>query len=42
MALQPHMMAPVDSTLSKVISPEDMEVISMEFKKWAPMPGMEL
>lgn len=42
MALQPHMMAPADSTLSKVISPEDMEAISVEFKKWAPMPGMEL
>lgn len=42
MALQPHMMAPADSTLSKVISPEDMEAISAEFKKWAPMPGMEL
>ncbi|MDE6695403.1 MAG: TraB/GumN family protein [Muribaculaceae bacterium] len=40
--LQPHMMAPADSTLSKVISPQDMEVISVEFKKWAPMPGMEL
>ena len=42
MALQPHMIAPADSTLSKVISPEDMEAISAEFKKWAPMPGMEL
>lgn len=42
MAMQPHMMAPADSTLTKVISPEDFAVISEEFKKWAPMPGMEL
>ena len=42
MAMQPHMIAPADSTLSKVISPEDFTVISEEFKKWAPMPGMEL
>lgn len=42
MAMQPHMIAPSDSTLSKVISPEDFTIISEEFKKWAPMPGMEL
>ncbi len=42
MALQQHMVAPADSTLSKVISPEDMAVISEEFKKWAPMQGIEL
>lgn len=42
LAMQPHMMAPADSTLTKVISPEDFAVISEEFKKWAPMPGMEL
>lgn len=42
MAMQPHMVAPSDSTISKVISPEDYAVISEEFKKWAPMPGMEL
>lgn len=42
MKMQPHMMAPADSTISKVISPEDYAVISEEFKKWAPMPGMEL
>lgn len=41
-AMQPHMMAPADSTLTKVISPEDFAVISEEFKKWAPMQGMEL
>lgn len=42
MAMQPHMMAPADSTLSKIISPEDFTIISEEFKKWAPAPGMEL
>lgn len=40
--MQPHMMAPVDSTLTKVISPEDFTVISKEFEKWAPMQGMQL
>ena len=42
MAMQPYMMAPSDSTLSKILSPEDYELVSKEFKKWAPMPGMEL
>lgn len=42
MAMQSHMMAPADSTLSKVISKEDYDVINEEFKKWAPMPGMDL
>ena len=41
-AMQPHMLAPADSTLSKVIAPDDFAVISEEFKNWAPMPGMEL
>lgn len=36
------MMAPADSTLSKVISPEDFALISNEFKNWAPMEGMSL
>lgn len=42
MAMQPHMIAPADSTLSKVIPAEDFSVINEEFKKWAPMQGMEL
>lgn len=42
MKMQPFMIAPADSTLSKVISPEDMAVINEEFKKWTPMPGLEL
>ncbi len=42
MKMQPYMMAPQDSTLSKVISAKDFERINEEFKKWAPMPGMDL
>lgn len=42
MALQGHMMAPADSTLTKVIPSEDLAAISQTFKKYAPMPGMEL
>lgn len=42
MSMQPHMIAPTDSTLSKVISAEDFTIINEEFKKWAPAPGLEL
>ena len=42
LAMQGHMLAPSDSTLSKVISPEDYAVVNEQFKKWAPMPGMDL
>ena len=42
MAMQPHMLAPSDSTLSKVISPEDYAVVNEEFKKWSPVPGADL
>lgn len=42
MKMQPYMLAPSDSTLSKVIAPDDFKRINEEFKKWAPMPGMEL
>ncbi len=42
MAMQPYMIAPADSTLSKVISPEDFTIVNEEFKKVAPMPGMDL
>ncbi len=41
-AMQPHMMAPADSTLSKVISPLVYDKVNEEFKKLAPMPGMDL
>lgn len=42
MAMQPHMIAPPDSTLSDLISPEDFEVINEEFKKISPVPGGDL
>ena len=42
MALQPHMMAPADSTLSVLLAGEDMNVLNEQFKKWSPMPGMQL
>lgn len=41
-AMQPHMMAPADSTLSKVISADVYDKVNEEFKKLAPMPGMDL
>lgn len=41
-AMQPFMMAPADSTLSKVISPEDFAIIDKEFSNWTPLPGMNL
>ena len=42
MTLQPHMMAPADSTLSVMLAGEDMEMLNSQFQKWAPMPGMQL
>lgn len=42
MKMQPYMMAPQDSTLTKVISAEDLARINEEFKKWSPVPGMDL
>lgn len=41
-AMQPHMMAPADSTLSKVISADVYDKVNEAFKKLAPMPGMDL
>ena len=40
--MQPYMLAPQDSTLSKVIPAGDFARLNEEFKKWAPMPGMSL
>lgn len=40
--LRPFMMAPADSTLSKLISAEDMELLDEQFQKWSPVPGMKL
>ena len=42
LASQKYMMAPEDSTLSKLYSPEDFSRLNEEFKKWAPTPGMDL
>lgn len=42
MKMQPYMMANADSTLSKVIAPDDFARINVEFKKYAPIPGMDL
>ncbi len=42
MAMQPHMMAPADSTLTKVLPADEFPALNEEFKKWAPMQGMEL
>lgn len=41
-AMQPHMMAPADSTISKLVTPDDYTALNKEFEKWAPMPGMTL
>lgn len=41
-AMQPHMMAPADSTLSKVLSSDDYRYVSEVFPEYAPMPGMQL
>lgn len=40
--IQPHLTAPADSTLSKLISAEDLAKMNETFKKYAPMPGLEL
>lgn len=42
MAIQPHTMAPADSTLSKLADPETFARLDAEFQKWAPMPGLSL
>ena len=42
LALQPYMMAPVDSTLSVVLKGESLDSLNVQFAKWAPMPGMQL
>lgn len=42
LALQPHMMAPSDSTLTILLAGEDMTVLNSQFEKWSPMPGMQL
>lgn len=41
-AMQPYMMAPADSTLLKVIPADVFDKVNEGFKKFAPMPGMDL
>ncbi len=40
--MQAYMLAPADSSLSKVITAEDFKRIDPVFQKYAPMPGMTL
>lgn len=42
MTMQSHMIAPADSVISKLISPEDYAEISKTFEKYSPAPGMPL
>lgn len=42
LAMQSHMMAPADSTLSKVIPAEKYDSVNEVFKKYAPIPGADL
>lgn len=42
MAMQPFMMAPADSTLLKVLPKDEYDSLNESFKKWAPMPGLDL
>ncbi len=41
-AMQPHMIAPDDSTLSKVIPADKYATLNEEFKKWSPVQGFDL
>lgn len=40
--MQSHMLAPPDSSLSKVLGPEKMAKYAPLFRQYAPMPGLEL
>lgn len=42
MEMQPYMMAPADSTLSALLSPEEMKTLSDQFRPLSPMAGLEL
>lgn len=41
-AMQPHMMAPADSTLSNLFDATKFEAMNEQFKKYAPIPGADL
>ncbi|MDE6669804.1 MAG: TraB/GumN family protein [Muribaculaceae bacterium] len=40
--MQSYMIVPSDSTLSSILDPETYSRINEEFRKWAPMEGMDL
>lgn len=42
MKMQPYMIAPTDSTLSKVLSPEDYEFAKQVFPTYSPQPGVAI
>lgn len=42
MEMQPYMMAPADSTLSALLSPEELKTLTDQFHPLSPMPGLEL
>lgn len=42
MAMQPYMMAPQDSTISALLSPEEFNALCEQFKPYSPMPGIGL
>lgn len=42
LAVQPHMMAPADSTLSVLLADKDFDALNEQFEKWSPMPGISL
>lgn len=42
MEMQQYMMAPADSTLQTLLSPAELDSLSVKFEPYAPMPGMGL
>lgn len=42
MEMQPYMMAPADSTISRLVTPEVFDDLSRKFSLYSPMPGMQL
>lgn len=40
--LQPMMLAPADSTLSRLVGAEKIAALEKEFAEWSPMPGLTL
>lgn len=42
MAMQPYMMAPEDSTLTKLYTPKQMAELDDKFNQYSPMPGVNL